>query len=328
MEFRAFGDFGQYIDEHVTAQIVLQAKNIMDWLIPLANNVLIIYMALWGIAHLLGKIDEMLVDGVVRFMKIVVVIAIALNITVYAPVVIAFFYNGGSEIAGAIVGSGGYDTLGFLDTTMQKAFVYGNTAWDMGSVWDGDFAFYVIALVIWGSGLAFTIFAAGMVLLSKIAISLLLGIGPIFIILSLFEQTKKFLESWMQLLMNYFMLLVLVSAAVNLVFGIMSHMLDQLIAVNEPQILNVLQFVALSGLIFVVFLQLPRIASTLGGGVELATIPAWRGAKRALLATGRNARPTTWSKRGAALSTEFRAVSHQTKRVIPAFRRANSIQTQ
>ena len=74
-DFTIYSDIGTIIDSSLSVAMVKQAEFIMDWLKPLFNNILIIYFALWGIAHMLGKIDELLVTGISRIIKISIIIA-------------------------------------------------------------------------------------------------------------------------------------------------------------------------------------------------------------------------------------------------------------
>ncbi|WP_305802215.1 hypothetical protein, partial [Thiolapillus sp.] len=61
MAYTIYTDIGTIIDRSLSTAMVQQTKFIMGWLKPIFNNVLIIYFALWGIAHMLGKIDELLI---------------------------------------------------------------------------------------------------------------------------------------------------------------------------------------------------------------------------------------------------------------------------
>lgn len=111
-------------------------------------------------------------------------------------------------------------------------------------------------------------------MLSKIALAVLLGIAPLFIIAVLFGGTGKLFESWLQSLFNYMFLPVLVFAAILVPLYIADAILTKQVTFDEITDADIFKLLFFSILGFVVLLQTPTIASALAGGIALSTLNA------------------------------------------------------
>lgn len=310
-DFTIYSDIGTIIDSSLSVAMVQQAEFIMDWLKPLFNNILIIYFALWGIAHMLGKIDELLVTGISRIIKISIIIAFALNITIYAPVIIAFVYGSGTQLASIASGNETHHTnsLQELDKMMNAVFLLADIALKKVSIYSETYTYYFVAVFLWIGGIALTLFAAFLIISSKVLLSILLIAGPVFIVFSLFEQTKKFTESWISQLANYTLILFFVSVVLTIIIKITVETIKPMGEKNIQDAIVVFIAFAFGALIL---RQIPLLASSLGGGIAFSTMGAFAGvANRAqrMAALTKNTRP--YKATSQYLSKE---------RKIPAFR--------
>jgi hypothetical protein len=145
------------------------------------------------------------------------------------------------------------------------------------------------------------------ILLAKIALAILAGFGPLFILALLFKSTSRFFEAWCGQVLSYGLLVVLISA----VFGVMMQMftgfMDSM-KVDESQNLfwNVGGCGCLALACVVIVIQIPSIAASLANGVgiglwhELRIAAGMPGkAAGAAKATGRGV-ASTYSKGKAA----------------------------
>jgi len=326
-----FASFGSKIDGFLAGWITWNAIAIIQWLKPIFNNLLIIYVALWGFAHMMGKIDELLIDGLIRIIKISIVITFALNILIYAPWVIRLFYYGPQEISdqiGLVNGVTGTSISGLdlLDQVLSKIFEIGNKAWQLGGV--TNLGFSILAILIYAGGVAVTAYAAALIIMSKVAIGLLLSIGPIFIVLSLFETTKKFLDAWLIQLVNYSFLIILILTTVNLFLGITLFYINQLVGYDDLRLAETFSFLALCLISLLIFLQIPQISQALAGGVALSTLggirAGWNRLQGGMGRIGHNARPTTWSRRFDIAKREYQATTRY-PRYLNSLRSRNQI---
>lgn len=136
---------------------------------------------------------------------------------------------------------------------------------------DGNFGMYFLALIIWGITAAITGYSAFLLILSKAALTVLLALGPVFIILLLFPATQKFFEGWMGQVCNFIILVVLSVALIKIMLSLFGAFLNLALADPSVNIVGTL-YVLISGIISILILrQAPQIAMALGGGVALAT---------------------------------------------------------
>jgi type IV secretion system protein VirB6 len=126
------------------------------------------------------------------------------------------------------------------------------------------------------------------------ALAILLGVGPIFVLLLIFEGTKRFFEAWLGQALNYVFLVILTAGAIKLIMTIIVQYLNVAAggAVAAPTIEQAVPAIVLCLIAALVMMQLPSIASALGGGVAISTLGAagWTYGKAA--ATMAAMRPT------------------------------------
>src|SRR5205085_7730636 len=72
-----------------------------------------------------------------------------------------------------------------------------------GASFHGDFSYYSAGFAIYVIVGLTAIYAMFLLALSKIALSVLLALGPLYIALLFFETTKRFFEAWVAQLANY-----------------------------------------------------------------------------------------------------------------------------
>jgi type IV secretion system protein VirB6 len=108
--------------------------------------------------------------------------------------------------------------------------------------------------------------------LSKIALSILLALGPLFIGLLFFETTKRFFEAWIAQLANYAFITILTVLVAALMMGIVSSAAQQ--AAEEGggiQIADAVRVCMASGLTFLVMRQVMPMAAGLASGLALSS---------------------------------------------------------
>lgn len=123
---------------------------------------------------------------------------------------------------------------------------------------------FLMTLILAGVGISF-------LLMAKVALSILAGLGPLFIVALVFPATERFFNLWLAQVMNYVLMVVLYSA----VFGFMIAMYkDYMAEMKLDGLINVACTVGGVGILslsmLIILRQLPSIASSLAGGVALS----------------------------------------------------------
>ena len=268
------------LDSALSTYVYDTSADLIGWLLPYFTSLLILYIAFWGFAHLLGKIEESLNDAFRRILKIGVILALGLTVATYNDTVVTFLQDGPQQLAGIVTDSS--TNSGVLDGVMDKGLAVGSNAWEEAGVMSGDFGFYILALIVWFATVTITAYAAFLMFMSKVALALLLAIGPLFIVLILFDATKKFFESWLGMVFNYALLLVLAAMGIHIIIALFNGILTAIDSTSELAVGNVIDLVSVVILGVLILRQIPSIASALGGGIALATQGAVSGAMRSM----------------------------------------------
>lgn len=251
---------------------------------PVAASLLTIYVILWGAGIASGQIAEPFTDGAKRIIRMCAIIAFALTAGIYQGSVADFFLQAPTAVATEIAapGSTGSDPTSIadvLDESLGKGIEIGNKAWEQGDKSNtvlppsmSGIGYYALAIAIYISVAAIVAIATGIIFVAFVALALLLAVGPLFILLAIFQQTQRFFEAWIGQVVNYAVLFILVAVTVGMTFALFGQFLNALPSAEwEETVINTVKIVCASIAIIGVLLQTRSIASALGGGVALGS---------------------------------------------------------
>lgn len=226
---------------------------------------------------------------------------------------------------------GGANVADALNQVFLASFKAANDVMQLGG-------FSAMQPYIWGVALhlvnflsmAFAIF---LILYAKMAMSLLLFLGPLFLSFLLFDSTKSFFEKWLQQLVSYALIPVLTSGALMLTLSVSNALLGNLTQIlahpnaAHPMLTSAMGPFIIFQIISLFFMsQIIPKAAALGGGVALAGFDRLSGNLRSTQQRTQAALRTlsAQSKKGAqvlqsalqrAPDTSFSAASRQAKMV-------------
>ena len=227
-----FATFSTWLNGILTGYIGNNTAKIASLLQPAVLTLASIYVMVWGYLQLTGKIEEPFVTGVKRIILLIVILAVALDLWLYNNVIVDTFFNAPGELAAGVIGA--YDPVGIIDQIILEGGDAASLLIQKGGIFHGDFSYYIAGFAIYVIVGLTAIYAMFLLALSKIALSILLALGPLFIALLFFESTKRFFEAWVAQLANYAfvaLLTVLVAAlmmqvvATAGVFALIGHQL-------------------------------------------------------------------------------------------------------
>lgn len=263
------------------------ASNVIGAITPVATTLVTIYVMLWGWSMMRGVISEPVMDGFSRIVRISIITAIALNLGMYNNFLSDMLWQSPDALAGYIASqsnSTAPTNAQFLDQIWSQIYDLGDAYWQKAyasvagvAIPIPHFGLLIIAILIWVAGIAATAFGAFLLVMSKIALAIILGIGPLFILMTLFEPTKRFFDAWLGQALNYVFLLVLTAAAIRLLMTIIQAYLFAAQGhgvLADPSVSQAIPAIVLCVICALVMAQLNSIASALGGGVAIGTLGA------------------------------------------------------
>ena len=235
---------------------------------PLAVG-LVIYIALFGFMVMRGIISEPWGELFARMVKLCILYMAATTVA-YSEWITNPLFHGmpdaiAQALAGKTIGSAGevFDKyFGQVDDVIRLIRTEAETYLDINP-W--KLVLLALAIVIYALaglsaaiGFAITIFA-------KVALAIIIALGPVFIALALFEPTRRFFHGWLGQAFNYITLMAVIIAITTLIADLGSAALAEAESNSDVTIAAVIYSVYLFlGTIF--FFQAPAIATGIAGG--------------------------------------------------------------
>jgi type IV secretion system protein VirB6 len=265
MDFKPFSTLYTFYDDAIVHVISEGTANIIHLISPLLAAGFGIYMLLTMFAHLRGTTDEPLIDFFYQMIGWGAVIVFGLNIETYQLYVAPFVLGLGDDLAGAL--SPSFQPASALDgmlVSFSEAF---------GKIWNEantipQSLFAVVAIALLGlAASAFMLISIFYLILAKLALGVLVAIGPIFIASALFPPTRELFKNWTGQVLNYAFLVMLFAFIARIQIELM-----QTIIPSEFTIASLFGTFIVSVFFVLVSLNLPGIAAALAGGIGIATM--------------------------------------------------------
>ena len=265
-----FAEFNAWLTALLAGYIADNVSRMAATLEPAIVTLGILYVMVWGYLQLTGSIQEPFIHGVKRLITLAVILGCALSLWLYNAVIVDTFFNAPSELGAVIIGA--FDPVGIVDQIIFEGGDAANLLLQKGSLLSSNFAYYLAGIGVYlivGLTAIYTIF---LLALSRIALSVLLALGPLFIALLLFDTTKRFFEAWLAQLANYAFIALLAVLVAALMLRVVTVAAAQ--AVSEGgsiQIANAVRVCMAAGLTFLVMRQVMPMAAGLASGLALSS---------------------------------------------------------
>src|SRR5580698_1314382 len=265
-----FAEFNAWLTALLAGYIGDNTTRIAATLEPAIVTLGVVYVMVWGYLQLTGAIEEPFMGGVKRIITLAVILGCALQLWLYNSVIVDTFFNAPSQVGAVVVGA--FDPVGIVDQIIFEGGDSANLLLEKGGLLDGNFAYYLAGIgvyVIVGLTAIYTIF---LLALSRIALSVLLALGPLFITLLLFDSSKRFFEAWMAQLANYAFIAILTVLVAALMLHVVTLAAQQATgAGGSIQIAHAVRLCMAAGLTFLVMRQVMPMAAGLASGLALST---------------------------------------------------------
>lgn len=266
MDFRVFEPSYDFIDGRLNEFLGSRLSAVIAEVEGPLRIALVLYVVLYGFAILRGAISEPVMDFAVRSIKLALIYALATT-SAYSSFVTEPLFTGLPNVLTRAVSGAGAPSVG---AAFDQFFAY--AAWLGEDIARDASAFnpgpYVISAAVFIIGALAAALGFGVVLVAKLALALLVTLGPIFIACALFDATRRFFLGWLSQAVNYLVLFALIIVIFQLVLSLVR---DQWGAIQgaDPMVGGLI-FIALCLLGAIFFLQTPAIAAGIAGGASAA----------------------------------------------------------
>jgi type IV secretion system protein VirB6 len=193
---------------------------------------LTLYVGFIAVALMTGRTRLSLSGLAPKGLAIGLVLTFATSWPAYHATVYGLLVGGPEEIANTLSGGHG-GTPGFatrLDTLLDRfaevARAMGDTAPGASKALGPLAGPQMAAALMWLSAMLILIGSAGALVLTRIVLALLLAMGPVFIVMGLFRQTRGLLEGWLRTTLMFALAPTLTVLAGSAAVGLMAPLLD------------------------------------------------------------------------------------------------------
>lgn len=280
-----FEDIFLEIDNTVINNLAGGTSNLASIVSPAFQAVFLVYVIFvaWSYWQSNSSIESSAIDLVKRVVVWGLILGFSMNISGYNSTIVPIVLGMGDGLAQAFTGGGSTNAVA-LDTlaTQIVDIVNANSkaAWNAEGI--GEKIAAVIgttfdnALILITSSLFFVI-AAAYIVLVKIFLAILVVLGPIFIAFLLFPATRQYGMNWINQVLNYSLLTLLINIAGGFFIAYVNTVLGGIVGaggvagaliLNEVVAVTAVVQITLATLMFVIILwKLPELASSLAGGM-------------------------------------------------------------
>lgn len=239
-------------------------SNISTWVAGPLTAALVLYVVLYGYLVLKGAIEAPVLEFAYRAIKLGILVMLVRNAPDYRVFVTDLFFTSlPHEISGAL-NTGTVPSASTFDALLDKGQTSANQIWNRSS-WPLDIAtaFGGLLMVV----ITFVVAAIGYVvsLYARVALAIILALGPIFIALAMFQSTRRFTEAWISQLVNFVILQILVVAVGSLLITTLETSFSTVEAYQDV-LMRPIAIGAIGIASLYVFYQLPGIAASLAAG--------------------------------------------------------------
>ncbi|MGO6853679.1 type IV secretion system protein [Rhizobium beringeri] len=239
-------------------------SNIASWISGPLTAALTLYVVLYGYLVLRGSVQEPILEFAFRAMKLAIIVMLVRNASEYQTYVTNIFFETLPREISQALNSGSAPSASTFDSLLDKGQKCAKEIWARAT-WPADIVTGIGGMMAIGA--SFTVAAIGYIvsLYARLALAIVLAIGPIFVSLAMFQSTRRFTESWIGQLANFVILQVLVVAIGSLLISC----IDTTFTAVESYTDVMMRPVALCAICLAalyVFYQLPGIASALAAG--------------------------------------------------------------
>lgn len=260
----------ELIDIATVGYINQTFNNIWAALEPLMLLIFATYIVIMGFGVLRGVIAMPVNTFIESILKFGLILTLVSNWDFFSTYVVDVITNTPDAMAGVISGNAGAGEsataqIGLIYNKAIAAVTYikSQKGWVLPTI---------MGLVIFIPATLMMVFAIFLIVLSKIAIAVLVGISPIFIVFLLFGVTRQMFEAWLRQVINYALIIVFTVAVLGLTNRITDSIVDP-ISTGRTELVfgDILPSCVMFLLVFLLLTQVMNIASSLAGGLALST---------------------------------------------------------
>jgi type IV secretion system protein VirB6 len=263
-----FATFWGWLNGQLTNYISSNTALVATTLEPAVVTLGTVYVMAWGYLQLTGQIEEPFLTGLKRIFTLALVLGVAIGLWLYNDILVDTFYKAPAEFAAAIVGAN--DPVQTIDAVWDQGGAAADRLFHQGANFWQDIGYSIMGAITWVIVGFLCVYTMFLIALANIALAVLLAVGPLFVVMLLFERTRRLFDSWLAQLTNYALVTVLTIMITSLLLSVMSSFATQTAALGPAMTTaDCLDMLLVAGLVLLILRQVLPLAAGLAGGIAL-----------------------------------------------------------
>ena len=200
----------------------------------LVTGAAVLFVTITGYLLLSGRISMTYTELLNRIWKFGLVLTFLLFAGPMETFVYGLLKEGPEAIGNWLLAAQGLDinnANSLIDDIWSKGIDASETVWDTGG-WRNVGPYFLAAIIAFVT-LSLTIVTSLIAVLTKIAVAVLLALGPFFILSLFFESTKAFFDGWIKQVLTFALLPVLLYSVIGLLFSICDAEVQKLVDASK-----------------------------------------------------------------------------------------------
>jgi type IV secretion system protein VirB6 len=240
----------------------------------------LIYMLLETLYWYFNGLTQAIQEIATQAFKAIFITFFAVGLQPYLTVVVPVVTNAPGELTQVLTGAktvstNQVDTLitAFINTAIKVFNAFELDIFNLNATFAGIMCF--LLLVICGSTFLATCVATLIVL--KISTTIFLAIGPLFILLALFPQTRQYFWGWVNLIGGFMLTNLLFGVVITLEINYINSNIIGSDGMVKASWVNILSMPLIFGALTVIAQELPNFAASIMGGTPVGNGGGVRG---------------------------------------------------
>ena len=238
----------------------------------------VLFVVITGYLMLTGRLSLSLSELFPRIVKWLAVITIVLNFDAMIILLFNLFTNVPEAVATSLANIGG-ETEGGINGSVGLVWSQGmaaaqNIFAEAGLTTWSPIIFGILVLIV---TLLAVVYITFLLMLAKLAVAVLLGLAPFFIVLYIFDATRPVFEGWLRQLISFALIPVFLYGLLALLLSMMNTMSQEMLEATANGVWGITH-VGPYALVMVVSLllstQVMGWAAGVGGGFSLSSLGA------------------------------------------------------
>ncbi len=234
--FRLFTPLFAELDRISTAFARDVSSRVIVALTPVLAAGLTVWFIVWGILVMRGAVEQPVREFLGKVIRTALIVSVALGAGLYQRDVAELIRTVPDDLAAVV--AGGEASLGFsvdpmdsggrqaalIDLAAGQGLSKAGDAFEKGGLMTQQgIAFSTCGVLILLATVIMVGVGGALILVAKVMLALLAGLGPLFIAALLFDATRRFFDRWIAMIATYGLIVVLFAAVFTFMLAIFAN---------------------------------------------------------------------------------------------------------